>query len=181
MLRAHPRRRRRGAALSARRSVKLGRRSGRARCCARGINYKGHAEENPNAKMPTSRSSSPSCRPRWSGPTCRSRSRRDRADGLRGRVLGGDRQAAVAGPPKPSHAGDLRLHAAQRHLGARRPVQGQPDHLGKNFDRLRADRPLHRHRRRAAASRQRAAEDPAERQDACRTATPRTGCSRCRG
>ena len=37
--------------------------------------------------------------------------------------------------------------------------------LGKNFDRLRADRPLHRHRRRAAAPDAVRAEDPAERQD----------------
>ena len=34
-----------------------------------GINYKGHAEENPNARMPTSPSSSPSCRARSSAPT----------------------------------------------------------------------------------------------------------------
>ena len=84
---------------------------------------------------------------------------------LRGRVHRGDRQAAFAGEGDGRDAVALRLHAPQRCLRPRRPVQGQPDHDRQEFRSLRADRPLHRHGRRDDGARRRAASDAAERQD----------------
>ena len=132
-----------------------------------GINYKGHAEENPNAKMPTEPFFFAKLPTSVVGPGTPGRQAgAHRADGLRGGVLGSDRQAAAQGRGSRRDAGDLRLHAAQRHFGTRRAVQGQPDHHRQELCRLRADRPMHRHGRCPAPSRQRRAEDPAQRQAA---------------
>ena len=111
-----------------------------------GINYKGHALENPNAKMPTEPFFFAKLPSSVVGPdTPVEKTDRTKPDGLRGRVLRRHRQAPVQGQGSRRDAGDLRLHAAERHLGARRAVQGQPDHHRQEPRRLRADRPMHRH------------------------------------
>ena len=64
-----------------------------------GINYRAHAEENPNAKMPEEPFFFAKLPNAVVGPDVpvAARGERTSADGLRGRVRGGDRPAAGAG------------------------------------------------------------------------------------
>ena len=124
-----------GAALSAGRGHGSKRRSGPGKVLCSGINYKGHAEENPNAKMPTEPFFFAKLPTSVVGPDVPVvKPAQHRADGLRGRVLGGDRQAAAQGRAKPTVMPAIFGYTLLNDISAR-DVQFKDNQItiGKNF------------------------------------------------